>query len=105
LPINIQLDGLGSSGIGPIAVDTLGQVTFTAVATAGYPTTANAYSKTVKGINDIVLTKLDSNGSNLIYSTYLGGNLGEIATDIVQDRTGAIYLTGITTSPDYPTSP
>jgi uncharacterized protein (TIGR03437 family) len=47
------------------------------------------------------LSKLNPNGSALVFSTYLGGNKDDVATDLAVDATG-IYLTGYTTSVDFP---
>ncbi len=40
----------------------------------------------------------------VLYSTYLGGRLGEIGTGLAVDLVGNMYLAGITTSPDFPLS-
>ncbi len=59
------------------------------------------------GNNDAFVTKIDSSGSSLVYSTYLGG--GKIingADDwgeaIAVDSSGSAYVTGYTYSPDFP---
>ncbi len=59
------------------------------------------------GNNDAFVTKIDSSGSSLVYSTYLGG--GKIingADDwgeaIAVDNSGSAYVTGYTYSPDFP---
>lgn len=53
------------------------------------------------GSSDAFITKLDAIGQ-LIYSTYLGGSGGEVATAIKVNETGAVYLGGSTGSPDFP---
>jgi hypothetical protein len=55
------------------------------------------------GVNAF-LTKLNPAGTALVYSTYLGGSssTGDQASAIAIDPTGAAYVTGITTSPDFP---
>jgi hypothetical protein len=45
---------------------------------------------------------LDPSGSNLLYSTYLGGTGADAGTGIALDSAGDIYLTGITGSRDFP---
>ena len=65
---------------------------------------ANAI-KATKGINgdDLFVTKLNSSGSALVYSTYLGGSEGtEFGEAIAVDSAGNAYLTGMTQSDDFP---
>jgi hypothetical protein len=47
---------------------------------------------------------LNAAGSALIYSTYLGGNLGERAQAIAVDSSGSAYVTGYTSSLNFPTA-
>jgi fibronectin type 3 domain-containing protein len=71
-----------------------------------FPVTPNAYSKTHKGNYyplDVIVFKLDSSGSNLLYSTFIGGNSNEVGYDISLDSSGNAYLTGYTESTDFPT--
>jgi hypothetical protein len=51
------------------------------------------------------VSKLAADGSSLVYSTYLGGVGGDGTTGGKVDATGALYLTGFTGSPDFPTTP
>jgi hypothetical protein len=51
------------------------------------------------------ISKLNSTGSGLVYSTLLGGARDETGLDVVVDATGAAYVTGSTSSPDFPTAP
>ena len=55
------------------------------------------------GATDAFVAKLDRNGSQLLYSTYLGGSLGEQGRGIAADDRGNAYVTGFTVSPDFPT--
>ena len=54
------------------------------------------------GDNDVFITKLNSSGESLVYSTYLGGTYGDEAYDIAVDAYGAAYVTGRTFSTDFP---
>jgi uncharacterized protein (TIGR03437 family) len=53
------------------------------------------------GFGDAFVTKLDATGA-LVYSTYLGGSGGDIATAIAVDGQGHAYVTGVTNSRDFP---
>jgi len=69
----------------------------------GYPTTENAYDTTYNGGYDAFITKLNSSGSALTYSTYLGGTNTEYSADIVIDSSGNAYIAGYTNSTNFPT--
>ncbi len=54
------------------------------------------------GIRDVFVAKLNSTGTALIYSTYLGGEGADDAAAIAVDNQGAPYLTGSTESANFP---
>jgi len=67
-----------------------------------YDTTAGAYQTTFGGGNfDVFVTKLNVNGSGLVYSTYLGGSGADAGHAIAIDGSGNAYVTGSTASTDY----
>jgi len=73
------------------------------VASSEFPT-LNPYQEIYGGgISDNFVSFLGSSGSNLIYSTYLGGSGDDTGRGIILDTTNRIYLTGYTSSPDFPT--
>lgn len=51
------------------------------------------------------MTKLIAAGSNLIYSTFLGGRADDEASGIVVDSDGNAHIAGSTWSKDFPTTP
>jgi hypothetical protein len=53
---------------------------------------------------DAFVTKLNSSGSSLIYSTYLGGTDDDLGLGIAIDPARKVYLTGATNSRDFPTT-
>src|SRR5262249_35597969 len=55
------------------------------------------------GPSDAFVAKLNPAGSQLLYSTYLGGAGSDWASDIAVDRLGNMYVTGKTDSSDFPT--
>jgi hypothetical protein len=55
------------------------------------------------GDNDSFVVKIDAAGKELEYSTYLGGRGNEDGAGIAVDKAGNAYVTGKTSSPDFPT--
>ncbi|HKQ73839.1 MAG TPA: SBBP repeat-containing protein [Blastocatellia bacterium] len=56
-----------------------------------------------RGQQDAFVTKVNSTGSALVYSTYLGGQRSDVGNSIAVDNTGAVYITGSTGSfNDFP---
>jgi len=51
---------------------------------------------------DAFVAKFDSTGTNLLYSTFLGGANNDVANGIAVDNNGAAYITGWTISTDFP---
>ena len=65
--------------------------------------TANALQAGLHGGSDAFVTKIGPAGA-LVYSTYLGGSVTEGVGGIAVDSGGSVYLTGGTSSPDFPTA-
>ncbi len=81
----------GESGFG-IAVDTSGNVYLTGdTSSSDFPTTPGAYQRTFGGGIDVFVTKLNSTGSALVYSTYIGGNSPSEYRPILRDRGGHLW--------------
>jgi len=70
-----------------------------------FPTTAGALRTTFISFSDSFLTKLNPTGSSLSYSTYIGGQADEIVESVAVDSGGNAYMTGVTNSADFPTTP
>ena len=97
----------GDAGIG-LAIDGSGNVYVTGYTESdNFPTTEDAYDTSHNGGPDVFVTKLDPDGDDLIYSTYLGGSTagsGDDALRIAVDASGCAYVTGRTFSDDFPTT-
>ena len=68
-----------------------------------FPTTANAYELNFKGGKDVFISKFNSDLTILLSSTYLGGSGDDEPKGIAIDDSGNIFVSGITTSSDFPT--
>ena len=71
---------------------------------AEFPTTAGAFDTSFNGGGDAFVTKLDTAGSALAYSTFLGGYAGEWGDGIAVEGTGTAYVAGLTNSENFPTT-
>ena len=99
-------NGSIDEGLG-IAVDSQGNA-YVAGGTSStvLPTTPNAFQATYPGgVSSGFITKFSSDGGSLIYSTYLGGVSSDNCSGIVLDNQGYAYVTGITSSADFPVTP
>jgi len=70
-----------------------------------FPTTPGALDRRFVAPVDAFIARLDSTGSHLVYSTFLGGTGSDRAWGIALDSEGSVYVTGDTTSADFPTTP
>ncbi|MFC1476226.1 SBBP repeat-containing protein [Candidatus Zixiibacteriota bacterium] len=85
-----------------IAVDGSGNAYITGITlSSDYPTVGEY--QTFQGSSDVFVTKLNSSGNALVYSTYLGGNDHDMGYGIAVDGSGNAYVTGRTESSDFPT--
>jgi hypothetical protein len=93
-----------------VAIDPAGNVYLTGVAGVGtnFPVTAGAYrtnSGTVTGQDDAFVIKTNGASATPLYSTLLGGSDSDKAWSIAVDGGGNAYVTGVTFSADFPTTP
>jgi hypothetical protein len=88
-----------------IAVDASGSAYVTGLtASTNFPT-ANALQPVYAGGPlDAFVAKLNAAGSALVYSTYLGGSAGDVGDGIAVDASGNAYVTGFTSSTNFPTA-
>ncbi|MCT1403168.1 SBBP repeat-containing protein [Paenibacillus sp. p3-SID867] len=102
------LGGSGEDRGFAISVDAAGNAYVTGYTeSADFPVTPGALDTTFKGMREVFVTKLNSSGSALIYSTYLEG-LGSLRDEghgITVDALGNAYVTGFTDATDFPVTP
>ncbi|MDX6630120.1 MAG: hypothetical protein QOH00_2366 [Gaiellales bacterium] len=100
--------GGGSNEIGAgIAVDANGNSYIGGTTQSpDFPTTTGAFRRTGSAGNnsDVFVTKLNSSGTALIYSTFVGGGNLEFGNGIAIDGSGNAYVTGTTKSSNFPTT-
>ena len=81
---------------------------YSSYGTGTYPTTAGAFQTAYSGSTangdtcDIAISKFDSTGAHLLYSTYLGGNGWDWPHSLVVNSNNELYILGSTLSTDYP---
>jgi hypothetical protein len=93
-----------------IAVDASGNAYVTGYTySSDFPITSGAFQKgnqaATLGRATGFVTKLNPSGTGLIYSTYLGGSLLDELTSLSIDSSGDAYISGISFSADFPTTP
>jgi hypothetical protein len=89
-----------------LAVDSNGVAYITGYTrSSDFPISNNAYDENHNGQQDVFALKLNSIGSNIISSTFVGGFQKDIGYDIAADTNGNIYVTGVTESNHFPTTP
>lgn len=74
---------------------------------SGYPLSTGAYdvsfnSGTGTFPMDVGITKYNTTGTNIIYSTYIGGSGNETPHSIVCAQNGELYIYGVTSSTNFP---
>ncbi len=113
LGYSTYLGGTGNDYATAVAVDSTGSAYVTGyTASTNFPTVAGAYQTSCGGgtacsathINAFV-TKLNSTGTALVYSTYLGGSAKDYGYGIAVDASGDAFIVGTATSNDFPTTP
>jgi Beta-propeller repeat len=88
-----------------IAVDTAGNAYITGeTSSADFPTTHGALQRTFRVGQDGFVSKLNSTGTALLYSTFLGGGNINSGSGIAVDAAGNAYVMGYTDSADFPTT-
>ena len=101
---SLIFNGAPNSGL---AVDAVGNAYLCGqTSSTDFPVTSSGYQLTYGGgKSDAYVSELDSTGSTLLYSTYLGGSHGDAGRGIALDSLGHVYATGWTNSATFPTSP
>ncbi|MDN3515837.1 MAG: SBBP repeat-containing protein [Candidatus Brocadia sp.] len=99
------LGGFGDDIVQSIAIDTDGNVYVSGVtSSSNFPTTAGSYDANLSGSQDAFVSKLDSDLTSLLASAYLGGSGNETGFSLILDSSGNVYVSGATSSANFPTT-
>lgn len=74
------------------------------VSGVGYPTTLGAFSDYFSGIWDCAVTKYSSDGTQMLYSTYFGGDYSEMPHSMIVNGFDELVVFGTTGSFNFPTT-
>ncbi len=101
LAYGTYLGGNSSDAGYGIAVDSAGAA-YVVGDTTSFSFPATGFQRGTRGGQDAFVTKLSPDGARLVYSTYLGGGGEDHGSAIAVDSGGSAYVTGGTTSTDFP---
>ena len=91
-----------SEGCNAVRIDGQGNIFITGNTEGpGFPVKAG-YDMTYNGGGDVYVAKFAASGRSLVYSTFLGGTGQDYPSGMAVDAQGAVYVTGFTTSRDFP---
>ncbi|PWW08663.1 putative repeat protein (TIGR01451 family) [Paenibacillus cellulosilyticus] len=106
LEYSTLLGGHGLDEARGIAVDESGDAYVTGSTTSpDFPTTPGAFQISLTGVIAVFVSRINAAGSSLAYSTYLTGNGDDEGRSIAVDELRQAYVTGSTTSFDFPATP
>jgi hypothetical protein len=97
--------GTSLDGANSVAVDSSGNAYIT-----GYTLSPNLprspsppFQSALAGLGDAFVAKINATGTGLVYTTYLGGTGDDQGSSIAVDAAGNAYVSGVTSSTDFPT--
>lgn len=85
-----------------LAINSAGEAYVTGTTNSSNFPTQNPLQAHLAGGGDLFVSKLSTTGGSLLYSTYLGGGAGDFGISIALDSAENIYVTGNTTSINFP---
>lgn len=97
--------GRGADDIEEMCLDAAGRIYLSGDGDSiNFPITKDAYQKNLRGGEDFFLSLLSADGTELIYSTFIGGSRDDDSSLVAIDSNGNCYVGGYTGSPDFPTT-
>lgn len=100
------LGGNSNEDVIGLTLDASGNVYVTGYTfSTNFPTTPGAYDESFNGTYDAFISKLDPTLASLPISTFIGGSSYDSGYSLALDPGGNVYVSGMTASPDFPTTP
>ena len=99
LVVSTYLGGPGFDVVYGATTDTSGNLYVTGETSSGSLTNP---AIPVRSTIDVFVAKLNPSATQLIYLVYLGGSSDDSGRSIAVDTTGHAYVTGVTSSPNFP---
>jgi len=104
LVYSTYLGGSGGDIAYGVAVNSSGEAYVAGVTGSVNFPVKSAAQPTLAGEANAFVSKLNSSGSGLVYSTFIGGSGSDAAAAIAIDASGNAYITGNTSSTNFPTT-
>jgi hypothetical protein len=109
LLFSTYLGGSADEHAAAIALDSSGNAVITGSTLSSNFPVVDAWQSVTGGNQDAFVTKYNSAGTSIVFSTYLGGaggtpGLPETGSGVAFDSTGAVYVAGTTSSTNFPVS-
>lgn len=98
------IGGAGTDEAHAIAVDAGGNASITGFTQSNDFPIVNGFQKTRAGEREAYLLRLNSSGTDVVFSTYLGGTSDDRGFSIALDPGNNAYVTGTTGSSNFPVS-
>src|SRR5690348_1928269 len=103
LVFSTYLGGSASESAQSIAIDSAGSIYVTgSTSSSSFPVTSGASQAAYGGGTDAFVTKFAPGGTQIVYSTFLGGSGLDQGNSIALDSSGDAFVTGFTQSSDLP---
>jgi hypothetical protein len=97
------IGGSGDDESRAIAIAAGGNAVITGYTRSADFPTRNALQEDFGGpTHDVFVSSITADGSDLVFSTYIGGSVSDYGRGLTLDANDNIYLTGYTNSPDFP---
>ena len=96
------LGGTGLDVAMSVATDSYDNLCIAGYSSSNDFPTLNGYDDSINGGTDAVVLRINELGTELYFSTYIGGSSDDFASELAVDTYDYVYVTGVTSSPDFP---